>query len=330
MKILAAVGEKLARARFLRRYGEQSEFQIFISRNRVYLFLAFICVFLCIKHSPAPFLWKYTAFTKLLFLAPQENTIFGSFFEILYNLGLAYLASLLFFLIVDYFPKRKKERKAYVLIQDHIETIDLLVNRLISYMMFFAGMEGDSRKLTPENLPSLCGIPLTNEEVPCHTTDYYLKTNEVCMESNPGYIKGLGSLRDVSSAILDEIRIIFELPYANDIDHELLELLGQLQKNAMLSRLSEMKDSYARPGLLFTCNYTPQDIVGVCVVLAFLGHFPYRRHYYVTTKVDPEDIENARREYEEFLRKHPESVQLLEALKQAEKEGARDGISNQS
>ena len=43
---------------------ERSEWQIFFQRNRIHVFLTIICIILCIKQSPAPFLWKYNRLTN--------------------------------------------------------------------------------------------------------------------------------------------------------------------------------------------------------------------------------------------------------------------------
>ena len=116
---------------FLGRFKEQSEARVFFRRNRVHVLLTALCVVLCIKQSEAPFLGEYNLVTRILFLAPSPGTVGSAFLNVLYNLGLAYMSALAFYLLVNYFPERKKEQKAFYFVIDHIERIDVLINQLL-------------------------------------------------------------------------------------------------------------------------------------------------------------------------------------------------------
>ena len=294
------------------RLKEQSEFKIILRQNKLFLLLACVCVLLIIKHSQAPFPWEYNAVTKLLFLSPQADTAMGSVFEVCYTLGLSYLASLLFYFVVNYFPKRKRERRAFLLIKDRIERIDLFINRLISYLMFFAGLEGDPRKLTPDMLLSLCKIPFDGIGKPCHTTETNLSTGDIEAEGNPICISDIQDLRAISAAILSQTREILSLPYASNIEDDILETLGVLRNCTVLSRFSEMKDSYVSPGMRYICNFSSLDLLEVLTALAYLQRHKYSKHLVITVAADPDSIEDAQVTYQEMLEKYPEQLRAIE------------------
>lgn len=81
------------------------------------------------KFSSAPLLCGWMTF----FLRPQEKTMAFEFFRIMENLSLAYIASLIFYLMVDYIPKKKSEEKAFELIKPHLVSLLMWMNRINSY-----------------------------------------------------------------------------------------------------------------------------------------------------------------------------------------------------
>ena len=178
------------------RLKERTEWQVFFQRNRIHIFLTTICIILCVKQSSAPFLWEYNLLTRFLFEIAEGPSVTASVVSILYNLGLAYLSSLLFYLVVDYFPKRRKERTAEGLIVDRIERIDHFISQLFSYLMFFVGVGSDLSQLKPESFSKLRGIPLQDKLHYCHTQDIIEQTGEIVEEGNPDCVNEFYSVKE--------------------------------------------------------------------------------------------------------------------------------------
>ena len=95
-----------------------------------------ICVLLYIKNTNVPFFWKYNTLTKFMFCRPQEGTVWSEAFNFFNQLGFAFIASFVFYLFVDYFPKRRRCQSVFGLISEKVETIDRLFGELFSFLMF--------------------------------------------------------------------------------------------------------------------------------------------------------------------------------------------------
>mgnify|MGYP000025340532 CR=1 FL=1 len=74
----------------------------------IHIVLIFISLFFICKFSSAPQFFYALGF---LLEKPSDGTFQYEVFRILENLSLAYLASLIFYLIVDYIPKKREEKE---------------------------------------------------------------------------------------------------------------------------------------------------------------------------------------------------------------------------
>lgn len=102
---------------------------LIIKELKIHIILLIISVFLICKFSSAPLLFGWMTF----FLRPQEETVVFEVFRIMENLSLAYIASLIFYLVVDYIPKKKSEEKAFELLKPHLVSLFMWMNRINSY-----------------------------------------------------------------------------------------------------------------------------------------------------------------------------------------------------
>lgn len=295
---------------------------MFIRRNIIYLFIAMLCVLLCIKRSEAPFLGDYNAITAFLFQRPEENTYAGAVFFFIYELGLAFLASFLFYVLVDYFPKRRKERIAFILVADKLESIDVLIGKLFAFLMFLTETGTRFDQLTPEKAVNLCGIPLSNKDVYCHTKDILIATEEIMAEGDPDYFNQFFGPKSVSEKIMNQIDDIMALPYAPNQEDLLLRLLTSLKHNRMLCLLSSMNDSYIQTegAGSYICNYFLSDVFELYTLFLQLRTFPYPKHLVIIEAVDPDSIKQAEETWARMKHDFPESVKLLENVSQKMKQ----------
>lgn len=289
---------------FLQR--KQNEFVIFVQRNKIHFLLTFVCLIIIIKQSSAPFCWEYTTITEVLFLKPIDGTGLGETLSILHNLGLAYISSLIFYLLVDYFPKRRKEKNAFFQIVNHLETIDMLINRLFSYLAFISGMGNSPSQMRPNEIMRLHHIRLHNKQRPCHTIDTNLQLGEVEMEGNPDYINEFYSVRETSAHILRSVDDIMGLPCSCNIENYIIEILGVLKNSRMLQRLSSMPESAVKnENMAYICNYDQYHIYEVVYALACLRRYGYTKHSFYTGEVAEEKIKDAQKTWEEMRKNSP-------------------------
>ena len=304
------------RARRLFRHlsRKETEGHVFLRRNKIHLTITVACLMLSLKQCQAPFLWKYNPVTDFLFHCLSSETALGAFFETLYNIGSAYFVSFLFYLIVDYFPKREQERRAFLLTINHLEQIDLLINRLFSFLLFVTGKGSCAEDVSPETLQSLHNIPLHDKNRYCHTKDINLQSGKAEYEGHPDYINEINYIRKICTAILFQINTIMVLPYVANLEIELLEILTVLKENRMISGYAHMPNEKTLRGMPYINNYSTSDINAVIIALAFLRRYNYPSHQFITVAATPGEIERLKKELQDFENSYPESFALLKSI----------------
>ncbi len=93
--------------------------------------IVFLCIaifFIC-KFSSAPPLFDelYAFFSR-----PQEDTIQYELLRIAENLSLAYIASLIFYLIVDYIPLKVEERNTTQILEKHLCPLYMYMDKVVN------------------------------------------------------------------------------------------------------------------------------------------------------------------------------------------------------
>ena len=247
-----------------------------------------------------------------MFSLPPEDSINGAIFDFIYNLALAYLTSLMFYLIVDYFPKRKKEKTAFLIVIGKIEMIDMQINKLFSFMMFIAGMEGNLETLKPEEYSKLSYISIRNREHYCSTVDYNLYTNSVEIQGNPDIIHEFRSLHDTSREVLNSIDAILSQPVASNLEDSVLEDLELIRGNRILFLLSTSTDAVIQNNMTFTFNYKATDILEIVAALQDLRKNKYPKHRFTTSQASDDEIALAQETWEKFKKEHPEIINFYE------------------
>lgn len=97
----------------------------YIKSKWLFIILIIIAILIRIINSEAPLLYPFTewTFTEQLFLKPIDGSISGEILSFLDNLGMSFLASLVFLLISVTLPNVKKNSIAREGIEEHVNSI---------------------------------------------------------------------------------------------------------------------------------------------------------------------------------------------------------------
>lgn len=99
----------------------------------LHLILSIVSIIIICKFSNAPVCCEALAD---VFLRPTDGTVEYEIFRVLENLSLAYLAALIFYLIVTYIPARKQERRAIKHASSHVKSIQTWMSHVINYLAY--------------------------------------------------------------------------------------------------------------------------------------------------------------------------------------------------
>lgn len=111
------------------------------------IFLIVSLFFIC-KYSSAPPIFDAL---NVIFQKPEENTIIYEVIRIAENLSLAYIASLVFYLLVDYIPSVKEENNTISLLEKYLNPLYMYMDKVNSYFKYATGVS-DIKEASPEEI----------------------------------------------------------------------------------------------------------------------------------------------------------------------------------
>jgi len=144
-------------------HGFIIEIWLFIKRHVVICILLLVSLFAIAKSSqiPAPnWLWK--PITKLL-LCPPDGSVAFEWWGLFSNLSLAYLASIITFMVVQYIPERRRAYKAFTILKKELCSLYSYMSYLISMYLFEIGVEKAEDQITIDDLSSICNVEISDK-----------------------------------------------------------------------------------------------------------------------------------------------------------------------
>lgn len=100
---------------------------------KIHIILFIISLLFICKFSDAPPVFSCLAF---LLQRPSEGTTQYEILRIAENLSLAYIASLIFYMLVDYLPNRRDEERTEKLLDKPLTTLYLYMDKVVSYFKY--------------------------------------------------------------------------------------------------------------------------------------------------------------------------------------------------
>ena len=215
-----------------------TEIWLFVKRHILICILCLLSAMIIAKYSaiPAPE-WLPKSFLTL-FLRPQEETTASEWWAILNNISLAFIASIITFILIQYIPERTKASKAFFLLKKELVELYSSMSRLIDMYLFEIDVKKSENKITLKQLSSICEVVITNQQKKCKITNLIngKKGNEVSY----GYTLYRDS-KQIAESIkkhLEQIKGFITVPY---LDPDIIEILSKIENNWFLRCFLELK-----------------------------------------------------------------------------------------
>lgn len=255
----------------------------------VHLLLAIlaIAIFIVIKSSSLPTLQILPDFTMTIFEKPQAGTNSYEIFKILENLSLAYIAAFIFYLLVEFIPKRKASKTAFKIIQPSFVSIYLNMGRIISPLKMIFELDKENCKIKLNELQTL------KLYKPEYEKTYYCSIKSLSDKSDNSSDKGIFrfhvDLPKLANSIAKEISEIIKLPLITNLDYKLVELISSIESCEFVKTCKRLSDSPIK-----NMNHTIHDFdilfYEFIQLYEQLGIYKFRRISYVYKKLNPDEI----------------------------------------
>ena len=140
---------------------------------------------------------------------------------VLLNLSYSYLASVLFFCMIELLPQLLNERKAFKVFEKDLKSVYRKMGQMVSALKMMAETEVENEKLKIEDLSALSVCKAKYE---CS----YVKTT-TRKDNECGVLDSYKFIEYHSRAIVEELHGILELPASTMLQQELLTLLVEIK-----------------------------------------------------------------------------------------------------
>lgn len=100
---------------------------------KIHIILLIIALFVIVKFSGAPLIFEFWGW---VFLRPKDNTLQYEILRVFENLSLAYMASLIFYIVVNYIPEFKSYKKTIKIVTPYLQSLYMYTNKINAYFKY--------------------------------------------------------------------------------------------------------------------------------------------------------------------------------------------------
>ena len=283
----------------------------FIKKHKVLSLLFIISIILMIKSSSIPYFFDPPVYIAFIFDAPK-NELSSGIMQLIDIFASAYVTSLVFYILVDYIPAVKQEKKAKEIIAPKLVSLYLYISGILSELEFSAKEKDLLDETNPDKMDDL---RITNEIVKCKQTNF---TNEVSSGTHFYTYNLLEGCHLWRNNILNTCRDISSVTSFSYCDSELIHIISQIQLSELLSKLPAPDDILRKISEEFFNNTSymglGKSFFDLKELQSKLGKFVEQRFSYKLTEISQEEIARAERENLETLKQYPDIANLLLGL----------------
>lgn len=280
---------------------------------KVHAILITLAAFIICKFSTAPILCPSLSF---LFARPAENTISYELLRITENLSLAYIAALIFYILVDYIPCKKAEGQTAAILEKPLSNLYLYMDKVLSYYKFafdisdFSGANTDKIKEI-DNF----SFPITPEFLFVESTQNHVSTG--------GHVEWFDAQKEIVMAgtgIASALEEIDSILAGNRMPVEFISLMNRLRSSGFLEKLLKIM-----PGKPIIVSGTPvawtyltfyKDLCEFEAIELEINWYDFPKRGYVIRKATQKEIVDWVKYQKEVREKHPEIDEILKQLPQ--------------
>lgn len=207
------------------------EVGLFVKRHIIICVLCVICFFIITKFTQIPMPEWFPQFIRSLFSCPSTGTAYYEGLSLLNNLSLAFLASIIVYIVVQYIPERRKANKAFVLLRKEFTTLYSYMSKLICMYLFELGITTSEKELTLQQLSGICEISLTDNVKKCKIID--LRNGQYSNSFSIGYSLFKDSQKNCE-LIEEALCSIKSTLYSSVLDSDIIDTISILENNWFL------------------------------------------------------------------------------------------------
>lgn len=279
---------------------------------KVHIVLLIVSLLVICKFSDAPPIFDCLAF---LLQRPNEGTAEYEILRIAENLSLAYIASLIFYILVDYLPNKRDEKRTEKLLEKSLTTLYLYMDRVVSYFKFLYNVTDFStvnKKVAKEiddfqfpSSPEFLVVESTRNEVANgHHVEWFNAKNEI-----------ISAGKAISNALIDIDHILA----GNKMPSQFLTIINEIRISGLLEKMLKVipGSHIEADGVSIECGYLNfyEDIKNFEILSKQLEKYHFLKLGTNFRKATAQEIKDWAEVQVKTRTEHPEIDTILKQLK---------------
>lgn len=264
-----------------------------------------------IKNSSIPYFFEPPAFISFIFDTPKSE-LFSGIMQMVDIFASAYVTSLIFYIMVDYIPAMRQEKKAKEIIAPKLVALYLYIGELLSEIEYSAKQKSLYDESNPDRMDDL---RITTEIVKCKKTTCNNEQESGTHFYTYNLLENCHLWRNNILKTCSDISSVTSFSYC---DSELIHIISQIQLSELLSMLPAPDDILRKISEEFFNNASHMGLgksfYSLRELYVKLGKFVDQRISYKLTDITQEEIDRAERENFETLQQYPDISKLLLGL----------------
>ena len=279
---------------------------------KVHIVLLIVSLLVICKFSDAPLIFDCLAF---LFQRPNERTAEYEILRIAENLSLAYIASLIFYILVDYLPNKRDEKRTEKLLEKSLTTLYLYMDKVLSYFKFLYNVTDFStvnKKVAKEiddfqfpSSPEFLVVESTRNEVADgHHVEWFNAKDEI-----------ISAGKAISNALIDIDHILA----GNKMPSQFLTIINEIRISGFLEKMLKVipGSHIEADGVSIECGYLNfyEDIKNFEILSKQLEKYHFLKLGTNFRKATAQEIKDWAEYQVKTRTEHPEIDAILKQLK---------------
>lgn len=213
------------------------EIVVFIKRHTVICVLCMICAFIIAKYSHIP----VPNWFPSMFICPADGTAYYEWLKLLNNLSLAFVGSIITYIIIQYIPERRRAYNSYIVLKKEIYNLYSFMSRLIDMYLFEMEIQDSEEDLSEGKLEKICQVEISNKFKACGIE--YLKNGVFANTTSHGYNLYEDS-KHYTELVYKAIDKIKGTVCSGQLDSDIINTISIIENNWFLHFISDIDIFY--------------------------------------------------------------------------------------
>ena len=221
-----------------KKHNALNEIKLFIKRHIIIEAMLLGCLYIVAKNSHIKMPnWMPLSITKL-FMSPAENTNAYEWLNLINSICLAFIASIIAYIFIQYIPERRRAYRAFTILKKELCSLYSYMSWLISMYLFEIGVETPESKVSVDDLAEICNIDISDKLRYCRIR--YMRNGKYDNTSGSSYNLFADSKKYIG-LVKKSIDRIKETRCAEYLDSNIIDIISKIENNWFFQYFSYLK-----------------------------------------------------------------------------------------